>query len=178
MTDPLPLGWMLARSFGLLAYTASFLSVLFGVFVGSGGVGGLLPKPLVLELHRRWALAAGVATAAHVVIVVTDPASDTGPLAAFVPFAGSAAVAVGSVAAWGLVALAVTSAAPRRFPAPVWRAVHGTAFGTFALTLGHGFAAGTDTGNPAVLALYVVTAATLVGAVVTRVLVSVGRAAA
>jgi len=64
-----PIMWWAARAMGLLALVALWLSVLFGIFIAGKGAGGLLPKPSVALLHNRWALAAQVATALHVLLV-------------------------------------------------------------------------------------------------------------
>lgn len=169
-----PLRWWAVRAFGLLAYLALWLSMMFGLLVSSRGAGGLLSPGWMIDLHRRWALAALVATGLHVLAVVADPAGRVGPLAVLVPFTSATLrgpVALGTVALLGLVAVAGTTAIPpRKLPRPVWRAVHGLTFGVFLLALVHGATAGTDAGTLWARAGYAVTAAVLLGAIAQRIL--------
>jgi sulfoxide reductase heme-binding subunit YedZ len=112
-------------------------------------------------------------TALHVVLVVGDPRSGVSPLAALVPLVSkklTGAVAVGTLAAWGVLILAATTAVHRSIPRWVWRAVHASAFGTFVLALVHGLAAGSDSQSPLVRGMYFGTAAVLLVAIVLRVL--------
>lgn len=166
-----PAMWWIARSFGLLAYLALWLSTLFGVLVAGRGAGGLLHQPTVLELHSRWAVAALVTTALHVLASVGDPEYGIAPLAVIVPLAAdklTGPVALGTLAVWGMATVALTTAIFRRLPRWLWRAVHASAFGTYALALVHGIAAGTDTGSPLLQGIYAGTGAVLLGAVLQR----------
>ncbi|MCA9516722.1 MAG: hypothetical protein KC635_17390, partial [Myxococcales bacterium] len=92
---------------------------------------------------------------------------------ALIPFASArltGPVALGTLAGLGFAVILATTVLAKRLPRTAWRAVHASAFGVFVLALAHGIAAGTDTAATPVSALYLVTAATLVGAVVQRVL--------
>jgi sulfoxide reductase heme-binding subunit YedZ len=51
----------------------------------------------------------------------------------------------------------------------VWRFVHFSSFGSFVAALTHGIAAGTDSGNPAALALYGATGAVVMALLFARV---------
>lgn len=166
-----PVMWWATRSLGLLAYVASWLSTVFGVLVAKKPT--LLDRALVLELHSRWSVAAVVVTALHVVLVVADPRSGVTPLAALVPFVSTkltGAIALGTLAAFGMVLVSVTTALHRSLPRWVWRAAHASAFGTFVLGFVHGLAAGTDTRSLVVRGMYVGTAVVLAGVVVLRIL--------
>lgn len=170
-----PAMWWAARSLGLLALVALWLSVLFGVFMAAKGAGGLLGKPGVALLHQRWALAAQVATVLHVLLIVADPVSGVTPLAALVPMTSATrtgAVALGTFALWGLIVLLVTTALSKRLSKAAWRAVHASAFGTFLLATVHGATAGTDSAAPAVVGLYVATTVLIVAAIVQRLLLA------
>jgi sulfoxide reductase heme-binding subunit YedZ len=169
-----PVMWWANRSLGLLAYVALWLSTLFGVLVAKKS--GLVDKATMLELHSRWSVAAVVLTALHVVLAVGDPRSGVTPLAALVPLVSqklTGAIAVGTLAVWGMLSIAVTTALHRNLPRWVWRAVHASAFGTFLLALVHGLAAGSDTRSTPVRGMYIGTAAVLLGAVVFRIVAAV-----
>ena len=61
-----PLIWWAGRAAGFVAYLALWLSMMFGMAVSSKGMGGLLPKKLVMDMHQQWTLSAVVATAGAV----------------------------------------------------------------------------------------------------------------
>lgn len=170
-----PLMWWSARALGLLALVALWLSVLFGVFMAGKGAGGLVSKPAVALLHSRWALAAQVATALHVLLVVVDPVSGVTPLAALVPLTSATLtgpVALGTFALWGLALLLLSTALSHKLNKTAWRAVHASAFGSFLLALVHGITAGTDAASPPVRILYTLTTALILAAIIQRLLLA------
>lgn len=175
----LPAMWWASRSFGLLAYVAAWLSTLFGVLIaGRADKSAWLDRAVLLELHSRWSVATLITTALHVLLVVGDSRSGVSPLAALVPLASrklEGPMALGTLATWGLLLIAATTAAYRNLPRWVWRAVHASAFGTFVLALAHGLAAGTDSAHPLVRGLYAGTSAVLLFAVVRRVVSAVNE---
>lgn len=173
-----PVLWWAARALGLVAYFALWLSMLFGVFVGSRGAGGLLDRATIIQLHNRWAVAGLVATILHVVVIVADANAGIGLWGALVPLASptlTAAVALGTFALWGLVAIGLSTHLLDRMPSWVWRAVHASAFGVFLLALVHGISAGTETSAFAARAVYATTTAALVAAIIQRVLLHTRR---
>lgn len=170
-----PLMWWSARALGLVAVLSLWLSVLFGVFVADRGAGGLLPSAMTVRLHTRWALAAQVATALHVLFVVVDPVSGVTALAAIVPLTSATLtgpVALGTFALWGFVVLLVSTALARRISKRAWRAIHRLAFGTFSLAIVHGITAGTDTRSPVIRWMYALTILLLLAALVQRLLLA------
>ena len=172
-----PVMWWAGRALGLLAYTALWLSTLFGVFVGSRGAGGLLDRAVLIELHSRWALMALAATASHMLVILVDPHSGISALAAFVPMISqklTGPVTLGTFALWGMLSLGLSTYFMDRIPKTVWRAIHATAFGTFALALSHGIWAGSETQVIAIQVYYAATTAVLLGAVIQRILLARG----
>lgn len=165
----LPLMWWASRASGFVAYLALALSMLFGLAI-TGRAGGLA-RATFFELHQQWTLAAVIATTVHVVTIVAHELSGVPALAAVVPLASprlTGAVALGTLALWGIAVIAVTSWLRTRIPHAAWRAIHAAAFGTFLLALAHSLAAGTDTGTPWAVALYSATGGAVVGATVYR----------
>ena len=159
-----PLIWWAGRAAGFVAYLTLWLSMMFGMAVSSKGMGGLLPKKLVMDMHQQWTLSAVVATLVHVLTLVFHAESGLTPLAALVPFAS--ARLTGPV---GLLIVAGSSWLRTHIPYSAWRGIHALAFGTMILALAHGWTAGTDTPLEWARWLYVVSGALLVGALVTRV---------
>lgn len=166
-----PLIWWAGRAAGFVAYLALWLSMMFGMAASSKGMGGLLPKKLMMDLHQQWTLSAVVASAVHVGMLVFHGESGVTPWAAVVPFASArltGPVAVGTFALIGLVIVAGSSWLRSRIPYNAWRSIHALAFGTMLLALVHGWTAGTDTPLEWARWLYVVSAALLLGGLVTR----------
>jgi len=167
-----PLLWWAGRASGLVAYGALWLSMLLGLAISSKGAGGLLPKKLMMDLHQQWTLSAVVATVVHVLTIVLHAESHISAWAIVVPFASArltGAVALGTIALFGLVTVSASSWLRAYIPYQAWRSIHALAFGTMLLALGHAVTAGTDAGLPGIEVLYVLTSAVLVGAIVTRV---------
>lgn len=162
-----PWVWWSMRSLGIVAWFASWLAMLFGVYVSGKGAGGLVNPPIVFVLHRVWATAAALTTLLHVAAAIADPR--VSPLAAVLPFASSTLrgpVTLGTFA-MGLGGLLFAS---QRFPKTVWRAIHAGAFGGFLLATVHGVLAGTDT--PALRLMYGTGVVVLLGAVIQRMLIA------
>ncbi|MGE3961977.1 MAG: ferric reductase-like transmembrane domain-containing protein [Dehalococcoidia bacterium] len=167
-----PLIWWAGRAAGFVAYVALWLSMMFGLAVSSKGMGGVLPKKLMMDLHQQWTLSAVIATVVHVVTLVFHAESGVTPWAAIVPFASArltGPVGIGTVALFGLFIVAGSSWLRTRIPYSAWRGIHALAFGTMILALWHGWTAGTDTSLEWARWLYVASAALLIGGLVTRV---------
>ena len=168
-----PLQWWASRATGFVAYVALWLAMILGLMISARGLDGVLNRKMVLELHQQWTLAAALMTFVHVSVVVTDAYVDMSWRGAAIPGDSAylpGAVALGTIAMWGLAVLALSSWLQRRINYTVWRVVHASAFGTFVLSLVHGIIAGTDSAAMGAQALYASTAALLVGAIVFRVL--------
>lgn len=162
-----PWVWWSMRSLGLLALFASWLAMVFGVFVSARGAGGVVNPPIVVVLHRTWATLAAVTTVLHVLAAIADPRISV--FAAVIPLTSS--VLRGGVTL-GTVALLLGSALfwSQRLERSAWRAVHAAAFGGFLLAVLHAVFAGTDA--PPLRFLYAAATAVLVGAVLQRVAVT------
>ncbi len=166
-----PVLWWAARAFGFVSYVALWLAMLTGVLLSTQRLPKRIDRKVLFELHQQWTLAAVVATALHVLALVTHPESGVGVTGALVPYASSqltGPVALGVFAMWGLALLAVSSWLRSRISSTAWRIIHTTAFGAFLVALAHSVAAGTDTSAVAVQWLYVVTGTVLVGATAGR----------
>ncbi|MCU0270611.1 MAG: ferric reductase-like transmembrane domain-containing protein [Acidimicrobiales bacterium] len=145
--------WYVARASGLVAWALATASVLWGMALSSRALGRKPTAPWLLDLHRFLGGLTVVFTGVHLVGLWADSYVTFGPTELFVPFASSwkpAAVAAGVVAFWLLVAVELTSLAKRRLPHKLWRVVHLSSYGVFALATGHLLTAGTDASNPLV----------------------------
>lgn len=167
-----PLLWWAGRALGFLAYIALWLSMIFGSLVSSGGAGGMFSRKWVMDFHQEWTLAAVIATALHVLVLVTHNESHVTAWATIIPFASSrlsGEIALGTIAFLGLVVIVVSSWMRKRVPYGAWRALHALSFGVMMLALTHGITVGSDSGLPLVGWLYVATTGALTAVMVTRV---------
>ncbi|TAJ21283.1 MAG: hypothetical protein EPO65_01840 [Dehalococcoidia bacterium] len=173
-----PLLWYAGRSTGFVAYIALWASLFTGTLVTAKGVDGLLSKKWLMDFHQQWTIAALLAVVAHVVVLVAHSFSDITLVGALVPYTSHVMrtqIALGTVAFWGLVLIAMSSWLRSRIPYGWWRAIHALAFGMCILAFAHALQAGSDTLAWPARALYLVTAALTVGAVVARLLVAASR---
>lgn len=143
--------WYLSRSTGIVASVLVAASVIWGLLLSTRLLQGG-PKPAWhLDLHRMLGGLAVLFTGLHVGVLFLDGNSDYGPADVLVPFASAwrpAAVALGVVALYLLVAVQGTSLVMRRLPRRFWHGVHIGSYGLFWLVALHGALAGSDATNP------------------------------
>jgi predicted ferric reductase len=156
------LWWYLARAGGLVAYALLAASTLWGLAVSTRLLGRWPAPGWALDLHRFLGGLALAFTVVHAAGLMLDNYVQFDVVNFLVPFSARwrpAAVAWGVVAVYLLVAVEATSLARRHLPHRLWRRVHVAAFPLLAAATVHLVAAGSDRGNPAVLAMLTVTAA-------------------
>jgi methionine sulfoxide reductase heme-binding subunit len=165
--------WYVVRAGGLVAFALLTLSTVLGlVLSGRARVPGW-PRFAVEDVHRFVGLAAGVFVAIHGVGLLVDDYLPFSLSQLLVP--GTAPyrpleTALGVVALELLVALALTNRFRDRLSYAFWRRAHFLNFAVWALALLHGVTAGTDSREPWALALYAMSAASVAGLTVWRVL--------
>lgn len=169
-----PTFWILARSSGLLAYALLTASVLAGLVLKSRPFGRRLKPASVTDLHRFLAFLGLGAVALHGLALALDKAVPMPVLGLLVPgFASYRPLWTGlGVAAAELMILVYASFSLRRFiGAKRWRRLHWATYGIFGAATVHGIAAGSDTGKPWVLALYLGAIGSVAAATAWRALV-------
>lgn len=154
---PDQLTWGVARASGFVAFLAATGAVLLGARRPSGlPIGGLPAR--IYALHRALGISAVFAMAVHLIALRAD---------AFVEFAWRQlllapwtsgyepfAFTLGWLAMISLVLTAASGGLRRLMPGGTWRLVHALAYLTFALSLVHGLLAGSDSGSPWALGVY------------------------
>jgi sulfoxide reductase heme-binding subunit YedZ len=174
--------WLTARGAGLSALVLLTMSTALGAFVSRHRANGPDPSParryLVQYLHRAFAgLGLGVLVL-HIATILADSYAHVGVTGALVPFTSgyrAGAVALGTLAGYGFVAVSALGLARGRMAASpraarVWRALHGLAYAGWAAAMLHGFTAGTDTAVGWVRNLYAVCLIAVLGSVAVRLL--------
>ncbi|MEV0375933.1 2Fe-2S iron-sulfur cluster-binding protein [Streptomyces sp. NPDC050636] len=145
--------WYVARASGLTAWWLVSLAALWGLLLSTRVLGGRSAPAWLLDLHRQLGGLSVSFTAVHLIALVLDPVLSFGWAELLVPFAREAnpsAQACGVVAVYFLAAIQITSLLKSRLPDRLWRHIHRTAFGVFALATVHAFTAGSDADGPLV----------------------------
>ena len=142
----LPIAWLVARAAGLVAFALLTLSTWLGLAMSTRILGTRRQKPL-LGWHRTLVWTGLSMLLLHAGALLFDPVLHFGLPAILVPFVApwhSGAVAMGIVAGWLSLMLALSFRARRRIGQRTWRVLHYASFGAFGLALMHAFSAGTD----------------------------------
>ncbi len=165
--------WYIARASGIIGWLCITASVLWGIMLSTKLFPAHRRPAWLLDLHRGLGALSVLFVLTHVVALIADNWVHFDIVDVVVPFASEWKpwqVALGVYAMWGLVIVEVTSLAMKRLPKRVWRGIHFTSYLTFLLTSLHGTFAGTDSTNKMYVATTVVTTATLVAAVLYRII--------
>ncbi len=169
--------WVATRAAGVTALVALTLDVALGLVLSTGVLDAWMPRARSLELHRTLSATALALTAGHVLVLLLDPFIRDDALDVAVPGVSSYrpwAVAAGIGAAYLALVIHVSFGLRARIGARWWRRLHYGSFAVLVAALGHGIAAGSDTGRTGMQVFYVILAS-LVGALVAlRAVVAVG----
>jgi len=167
------LPWILSRCLGLGAYVSLTALVAVGIwFRHPWRVVRRKPGPeALLRAHAALAAATVVLLAGHIVAVCLDHYAGVGWTGTFVPWHSHyrpTAVAVGSIAMYGIVLVAGTAALAGSIARRIWLPIHSLSAAIFGLCLAHGLLAGSD--SHVLWGIYAVTGAAVAVLQVTRVL--------
>jgi DMSO/TMAO reductase YedYZ heme-binding membrane subunit len=141
--------WYVARSGGIVAWALASLAVIVGLQLSTRLVRRAQPAWL-LDVHRFLGGLAVAFLGVHLLGLALDDFIGFGVRDLVVPFASSykpAAVALGVIGMYLLLAVEVTSLAMRRLPRRTWYAIHLSSYVVFAVATVHGLTAGTDRHN-------------------------------
>lgn len=148
--------WYLARAAGVVMLVCFTLAVCLGA-LGSVRVDPLDPdarerRLLTQYLHRAAAVTGMLLIVVHATAIVVDGKSGVSLSGVLIPLAAGyrpVAVALGTLAAYLFVFVAVLGASRRRIATSArgarrWRVLHGASYLAWAAGILHGFLAGTD----------------------------------
>jgi len=169
-----PTFWILARASGFAAYALLTASVLAGLVLKSRPFGSRLRPATVTDVHRFLSLLGLGFLAVHGVALVLDRAVEIPLLALLVPGVADYRplwTGLGVVAAELMVLLVASFSLRRLIGARNWRRLHWASYATFALASVHGIAAGSDSGRPWALGVYLGALAAVAAATGWRILV-------
>jgi predicted ferric reductase len=176
--------WFIARGAGLSALVLLSLSTCIGALVSRSPVTARTGDPsrryLVQYLHRACAGLGLTVLALHVGTILADSYANVGWTGALIPFTSGyrpTAVALGSLAAYTFLAVAVLGLARGRMAASpgaarVWRGLHALAYLGWVSAMLHGFTSGSDSSVGWVRLLYATCLAAVLGSIGIRLLLA------
>ncbi len=168
--------WYLSRASGIVAYVLLWISVALGLSITSKLARVWPSGPTAVELHQFTGLLALVFAVFHAVVLLGDTYIQFTIIDLIVPFAGAEYrplwVGVGQLGFYLGLLIAGSFYIRKQIGPRSWRLIHYASFGVYLAVTVHGFAAGTDAKNPAMLSLYGVTGGVIYFLLVYRVLVS------
>lgn len=159
--------WYLARATGLVALLAFTAATVLGALASASrnrSSGAQLDQRFLTQMaHRSAAVTGLVMLLAHTTLIVIDSFVSVSVSGALVPFTAGYrpfALGLGTLAVFTFVSVAVSGAMRGRLAASEvavrrWRTVHLLAYVGWALSMGHGILAGTDSGRPWTTGIYV-----------------------
>lgn len=170
------LSWYAARALGLLAYVVVAGSVLYGLLLSTKILDAIAHRPVSFALHKDLALAGLFLGVLHSVVLLADRSFAFTPRAILVPFSSPYApvwVGVGQLAIYGLAVVTASFYVRRQIGQRAWRLIHYVTFAVFVGTTVHGVMAGSDSGAPWALWVYLVPSALAIFLLVYRIVLSV-----
>jgi sulfoxide reductase heme-binding subunit YedZ len=165
--------WYLMRASGVVALILFSAVLALGIATANRWRPGRLPRFVTLGLHRNLSLLAVVFLGVHIVTAVLDSYSHMRAIQVLVP------LPTGSYSLWlGLGALSldlalavvVTSLLRHRLSQRLWKGVHRLAYASWPLAFAHSLGIGTDAGSAWLLSVALACLATVLAAVVWRIL--------
>ena len=141
--------WYVARSGGIIAWALAALAVIGGLQLSTRLVRRAAPA-WMLDVHRFLGGLAVAFLGVHLLGLAVDQFVGFSVGDFLIPFVSSykpAAVGLGVIGMYLLLAVELTSLAMRRLPRSTWHAVHLSSYVIFVVATVHGLTAGTDRHN-------------------------------
>lgn len=168
-----PVLWFIARASGLVSLLALTLAVVLGIAAGARSAA--VPRFVTQGIHRAAALTGVLLLVVHVTTVVVDPFVPLEWTDVWWPFDADYRklwTGLGTLAVDVLLVVVASSLLRHRMSPHTWWLLHLSAYAAYGLSVAHGLGAGTDAGEPLVVA----TTFGSVGAVVAALTLRVWRA--
>jgi len=151
--------WQLTRILGIMAYLALFAGMALGMLYGYPFAKGTL-KARLYCWHTRLTGFGTVAALLHAAVLIVDTYSPFTWSELLIPFTAHDQpfwYGMGTLSAYGMLALLLSSDLRPKLKRPIWLAIHMLSYPIFLMALFHGIQAGTDTAQPWAQAMYSLT---------------------
>jgi sulfoxide reductase heme-binding subunit YedZ len=162
--------WQMIRSLGIVSYL--FLAI--GICLGISYSMPILPaswKKTMYKLHNFFTIGGTAMGLLHGVITVIDTYMPYTWNEVLIPFTSEQHPilnGLGTISGYLMLIVIFTSDIRNKLKKSVWFVLHVMAYPSFFMAFIHGYFLGTDTSNPAVHAMYLVTIAAVLGVSVLR----------
>ncbi len=161
-----PFWWLMARVTGIVGYVMIVASMVSGVVLRTRLVQRVASPVARMEWHRVLALLGLGLVALHGVALVMDDYVTITWLDLVAPGGTDYRplwVSVGVLSMWLMVIVSLTAMWRKHLGAKAWKAIHLASYGVFATATVHGVMAGTDSSQPWMLGVYVMSTALVAG---------------
>lgn len=163
--------WYASRAAGIASYLFVWVGLAGGLMMSSAWFDGIIGRARLLAIHQSASIAGVVLGLGHGLVLIPDGWTDFTLVDVLVPFASDyarAETALGTIALY-LGAIVTFSFWVRGSIGPaMWRRIHRAAFVMYVAALWHGLQLGTDSREPWLMGLYLMTSLAVVFAVVVR----------
>jgi methionine sulfoxide reductase heme-binding subunit len=168
-----PFWWMVARVSGIVGYLLIVGSMVSGVVLHTRLVQKLASPVARMEWHKILAVLGLALVALHGVALVMDSYVTISWSDLLVPGGTDYRplwVSFGVLAMWLMVIVSLTATWRKHLGAKAWKAIHLASYGVFVAVTVHGLMAGTDSNQPWMLGIYVVSTALVAGVAARRII--------
>ena len=163
--------WNLLRAAGIGAYLMLYLAVAWGLVATTSIISKRISKASSNLFHQFVATTGLVLLGVHLALLLIDGFMPFAPLDLILPLRSTyrpIPITLGIAAMFAMVVIMVSSWLRKPIGVRLWRAIHLAAVPAFALALGHGVFAGTDTNRPWMAAMYAITGLSVVFLTIVR----------
>ncbi|MBI1378505.1 MAG: ferric reductase [Frankiales bacterium] len=139
--------WLATRATGEVSLVLFTLVTIMGVSTTKGWASARWPESVVTLMHRNVSLLSLVFLGVHIATTVVDGYVPIGWVDAVIPFQTSYRtlwIGLGTIAFDLVLAVIVTSLLRRRIPQSLWKGIHWSSYGLWAVAVVHSLGAGTD----------------------------------
>lgn len=165
--------WIVIRGSGIVAFALLSMATIWGLLASTKLLGRAVKAKPLTYFHESLGLGALLATAVHLIALALDDYIEFGARELFIPGMAAwepVAVALGVMAFYAVAVVSLSFYFKRWIGQQMWRSIHFLGFGAFLAALLHGVMAGTDSGHPAVMAMYVMSGSLVLGLMAVRAL--------
>lgn len=166
------LEWLLIRGSGLVAFGLLAMATIWGLLISTKILGRAVKAKGVTWFHESLGIGALLATIIHMVALSVHEYVDFSWPDLLIPGRSTwrpIPTALGVIGFYTLTIVSLSFYAKPLIGQQAWRIIHQMSFGLFVATVMHGIFAGTDSGHPAVVALYASTGTAVLLLLVIRV---------
>jgi methionine sulfoxide reductase heme-binding subunit len=168
-----PFFWYVTRAAAVSSYIVLSLVVLLGISRSLVRISGSRASWVLEEIHQFLALLVAALVGLHLLSLFLDPLIPFSLLNFALPIAEPyrpVAVDLGVLSLYGLVIVLASSWLRRYIKHTSWRALHYSSFAVFLLVTLHGVLAGSDSGQPWMIFVYLIASAAVVLMTIIRLL--------